>query len=45
MPRNEEETVRTVLEWKPTGKRLCMRPRKRWTDTVGRDLRKVGLRE
>lgn len=45
MRRSEEETVRKVLEWRPTGKRPRGRPRKRWLDTVEEDLKKILVRE
>jgi hypothetical protein len=44
MRRNEEETVRTMLEWRPMGKRPRGRPRKRWLDTV-EDLKEIEVRE
>jgi hypothetical protein len=40
MRRNEKETVRTVMEWRPTGKRPRGWPRKIWLDTAEEDLRK-----
>jgi len=45
MRRNEEETVRAVLEWRPTGKSSPVLRRKMWMETVKEDLKKIGLRE
>jgi len=45
MRRNEEETVRAVLDWKPTGQRPRGWSRKRCMDTVEEDFKKIGVRE
>jgi hypothetical protein len=39
----EERKVYKVLVGKPEGKRLRGRPRRRWEDGVGMDLREIGL--
>jgi len=41
--RRENEIVRATLEWKPIGKRLRGRPRKRWMDVVEEDLKILGV--
>jgi len=43
MRRGESNTVKSVIYWKPLGKRLRGRPRKRWIDVVEGDLRKIGI--
>jgi hypothetical protein len=35
--------VKSVMEWKPLGKRSRGRPRKRWIDTVEEYLRNIGI--
>jgi hypothetical protein len=39
----EERKVYKVLVGKPEGKRPLGRPRRRWEDRVGKDLREIGL--
>jgi hypothetical protein len=39
----EERKVYTVLVGKPEGKRPLGRPRRRWEDGIGMDLREIGL--
>jgi hypothetical protein len=39
----EERKVYTVLVGKPEGKRPLGRPRLRWEDVIGMDLREIGL--
>jgi hypothetical protein len=39
----EETKVYKVLVGKPEGKRPLGRPRRRWEDGIGMDLRKIGL--
>jgi len=36
---------RTILEWKPVGRRIRGRPRKRWTEDVGEDIQTMGISE
>jgi hypothetical protein len=38
----EEKDVNRVLVWKPEGKRLLERPRRRWEDSNRMDLQEVG---
>jgi hypothetical protein len=39
----EERKVYKVLVGKPEGKRPLGRPRRRWEDGIGMDLREIGL--
>jgi len=43
MRRREGKTVKSVIKWKPLGKRPCGRSRKRWIDVVEEDLMKMGM--
>jgi hypothetical protein len=38
-------TPKGVLEWKPKGRRIRGRPRKRWIENVEEDIQKMGIRE
>jgi hypothetical protein len=38
----EESKVNKVLVWKPEGKRLLGRPKRRWEDGIRMDLREIG---
>jgi hypothetical protein len=33
-----------VLEWKPTGRRIRGRPRKRWVEDIEEDIQTLGIR-
>jgi hypothetical protein len=39
----EERGVHRVLVWKPEGKRLLVRPRRRWEDNIKMDVQEVGV--
>jgi hypothetical protein len=39
----EERKVYKVLVGKPEGKRPLRRPRRRWEDGIGMDVREIGL--
>jgi len=43
--RSEDDISRTILNWKPMGKRPRGRPRKRWLDVVEEDLERLGVQE
>jgi hypothetical protein len=45
MQRSEDDISRTILNWKPMGKRPRGRPRKRWLDVVEEDLERLGVQE
>lgn len=45
MRRIEEETIRTVMEWKPEEKRFRGIPREKWLDLVGEDLKVMEVQE
>jgi len=32
-----------ILKGKPSGKRLLGRPRRRWEDNIGMDLKEIGM--
>jgi hypothetical protein len=35
---------RSVLEWKPMGRRIRGRPRKRWIEDIEEDIQTMGIR-
>ena len=35
---------RRILEWKPMGRKIRGRPRKRWTEDVEEDIQTMGIR-
>jgi hypothetical protein len=35
---------RRILEWKPMGKRIRGRPRKRWIECIEEDIQMMGIR-
>jgi len=41
---DETRTPKTVLEWKPIGRRIRGRPRKRWLEDVEEDIQRMGIR-
>jgi len=40
----KRETTKRVLEWKPIGRRIRGRPRKRWIEDVEEDIQRMGIR-
>ena len=42
MRMGEDRGVHRVLVWKPEGKRLLGRPRRRWEEKIKMDLQEVG---
>ena len=44
MRMDEKRTPRRVLEWKPIGRRIRGRPRKRWIEDVEEDTQRMGIR-
>ncbi|KAE9523129.1 hypothetical protein AGLY_016470 [Aphis glycines] len=45
MRRSEDDISRTILNWKPMGKRPRGRPRKRWLDVVEEDQERLRVQE
>ena len=41
---DEKRTPKRVLEWKPIGRRIRGRPRKRWIENVEEDIERMGIR-
>ena len=44
MQMDENRTSKRVLEWKPIGKRIRGRPRKRWIEDSEEDIQRMGIR-
>jgi hypothetical protein len=40
----EKRIPKRVLEWKPTGRRIRGRPRKRWIEDIEEDGQPMGIR-
>jgi hypothetical protein len=41
---DEKRIPKGVLEWKPTGRRIRGRPRKRWVQDIEEDIQALGIR-
>jgi hypothetical protein len=41
---DEKRTPTRILEWKPTGRRIRGRPRKRWTEDIEDNIQIMGVR-
>jgi hypothetical protein len=41
---DEKRTPKRILEWKPIGRRLRGRPRKRWIEDIEDDIQIMGIR-
>jgi hypothetical protein len=41
---DEKRTPKRLLEWKPMGRRIRGRPRKRWIEDVEEDIQRMGKR-
>jgi hypothetical protein len=44
MRMDEKRTPKGILEWKPIGRRIRGRPRKRWINDVEEDVQIMGIR-
>ena len=44
MQMDEKRTPKRILEWKPTGRRIRGRPRKRWIEDIEEDIQRMGIR-
>ena len=43
MRMDEKRIPKRVLEWKPTGRRVIGRPRKRWVEDIEEDIQALGI--
>jgi hypothetical protein len=41
---DEKRTPKRVLEWKPIGRRIRVRPRKGWIEDVEENIQGMGIR-
>jgi hypothetical protein len=41
---DEKRIPNRALEWKPTGRRIRGRPRKRWIEDIEEDIQSMGIR-
>ena len=41
---DEKRIPKRALEWKPTGRRIRGRPRKRWVEDIEEDIQALGIR-
>jgi hypothetical protein len=44
MRMDEKRIPKRVIEWKPTGRRIRGRPRKRWIEHIDEDIQSMGIR-
>jgi hypothetical protein len=44
MQMDKKRTPKRILEWKPTGRRIRGRPRKRWIEDIKADIQIMGIR-
>jgi len=44
MRMDEKRIPKRVLEWKPIGRRIRGRPRKRWVENIEEDIQALGIR-
>jgi hypothetical protein len=42
---DEKRTPKKILAWKPIGRRIRGRPRKRWIEDIEDDIQIMGIRE
>ena len=44
MQKDEERIPKRILEWKPIGRRIRGRPKKRWIEDIEEDIQTMGVR-